>query len=186
METDSQRRANDATLTEAHVVRLLSIEDRADWGGGLELRKDGVYRRDWTDDELRLLSPGEFAAVVGSGRGRMLLRLPCTLDELEAFASAECLLDSFIARRLHLLRVVTRPPALAALPPRTPLMQTNRERVLLALRTAGFDPLVLPSPPKGAACPAKSAARTGAGLSTASFDHAWKALMNAGEVARLP
>lgn len=101
-----EQRANDATLTEAHVVRLLSVEDLDDWGVGLVLRKDGIYRRDWTDDELRPLSPNEVAAIGGSSRGDLLLRLPCTLDDLETFASAECLLDPFIVRRFHLLRLI--------------------------------------------------------------------------------
>lgn len=107
MESDAAQRATDATLTEAHVVRILRLdESRGDWGGGLALRPGGVYRRAWTDDELRLLSADEFAAVVGTGRGRLLLALPCTLDEFAEFVAAEHLLDPFIARRLHLLRVM--------------------------------------------------------------------------------
>lgn len=115
MESDSTQRANDATLSEAHVVRILLIEDRADWGGGLVLRKDGIYRRDLVDDGLRTLTPREFATVVGSsGRGHQLLRLPCTIDGLEAFVRAEGLLDPFIARRLHLLRAIARRRAAGA------------------------------------------------------------------------
>ena len=98
MESDSTQRANDATLSEAHVVRILLIEDRADWGGGLVLRKDGIYRRDLVDDGLR----------------HQLLRLPCTIDGLEAFVRAEGLLDPFIARRLHLLRAIARRRAAGA------------------------------------------------------------------------
>ncbi|MBN8507126.1 MAG: hypothetical protein J0L57_00790 [Burkholderiales bacterium] len=71
------------------------------------------------------------------------------------------------------------------LPSREPLMQTNRERVLIALRAAGFDPAMLPPVPSGTACPAKSAARAGARLTHSSFDHAWKALLASGEAVRL-
>lgn len=61
-------------------------------------------------------------------------------------------------------------------PSRKPLMEQNCERVLDALRSSGFDPLALPRVYKGKACSAKTAARSGAGLSDAAFDHAWRDL----------
>lgn len=60
--------------------------------------------------------------------------------------------------------------------PRVPLMQANVERVRRALVASGYDPADLPPNPRGRACPAKTAAREGAGLQAAAFEHAWKAL----------
>jgi len=71
-----------------------------------------------------------------------------------------------------------------ALSSRVPLMQTNQSRVLAALRAAGFDPLGLPPLHNGATCRARRAAKGGAGLTDATFDHAWKALRAAGELVR--
>lgn len=71
-----------------------------------------------------------------------------------------------------------------ALPERVPLMRTNQDRVLSALRAAGFNPLSLPPSPRGTSCPAKQAARAGANLTKAAFDHAWKDLGTAGELVR--
>lgn len=68
--------------------------------------------------------------------------------------------------------------------PRVPLMEQNRLRVLDALRLAGFDPIALPPFKKGKKCPAKSAAKTGADLSDASFSHAWRDLSESGRVCR--
>lgn len=200
MEIDTERRANDATLTEAHVVRLLSIEDRADWGVGLVLRKDGIYRRDWTNDELRLLSPNEFAAIVGSGRGGLLLRLPCGLDEFERFVDAECLRDSVIDRRIHLLRVtlrrrcvnedraaetvagLARQPMISVRPVQRQV--AHEAAILQALRRDGFDPLRLPAVRVGKVSPAKRAARTALSkMSTAVFDKAWERLRASGGIA---
>lgn len=74
----------------------------------------------------------------------------------------------------------------AELPPRKQLMQANRERVLSALRSAGYKPEALPPVPAGKACPAKAAARNGAALSPASFDHAWSDLSESGVIRRQP
>jgi hypothetical protein len=73
-----------------------------------------------------------------------------------------------------------------ALPERQPIMASNRERVLAALRAAGFDPADLPPFTKGLDCPAKTAARDGAKLSKAAFDHAWKELSAEGAIIRRP
>lgn len=56
------------------------------------------------------------------------------------------------------------------------LMQRNKEVVLKALRDAGHDPLALEPRPPGKAWKPKADARSRSGLSTATFDHAWKAL----------
>lgn len=72
------------------------------------------------------------------------------------------------------------------LPQRKPLMQSNRERVLKALRDAGYDSGALKPLRNGLACPAKSAARAGAGLTEGAFEHAWKALLRDGDVKRRP
>ena len=72
------------------------------------------------------------------------------------------------------------------LPPRQPMMQSNRERVLKALRSAGLDPAALPPIRNGVACPSKAAARAGAKLTVHSFDHAWKELFGSGKVVRRP
>lgn len=64
----------------------------------------------------------------------------------------------------------------AAAIPRVPLMVANVERVRRALRAAGFNETALPPVQRGRPCPAKAAARAGAGLTDPSFDHAWQAL----------
>lgn len=56
------------------------------------------------------------------------------------------------------------------------LMQRNKEVVLKSLRDAGHDPLALEPRPPGKAWKPKADARSRSGLSTATFDHAWKAL----------
>ena len=59
--------------------------------------------------------------------------------------------------------------------------------VLAALRRGNFDPKQLPRYPAGKASPAKQAARTAlvrpGGLTQDVFDHAWKRLRAAGEIA---
>jgi hypothetical protein len=69
-------------------------------------------------------------------------------------------------------------------PPRRPLMEQNRQRVLEALRAAGFDPLALPYTPRGRICPAKQAASVAAGLPPHTFRRAWSELSKAGELRR--
>lgn len=85
-------------------------------------------------------------------------------------------------------RTAAGPPAPPSAEPRlplkrVPLMEVNRNRVLVALRDAGFDPLALPRF-RGRRCPAKCAARDAAKLPQAAFEHAWKDLMKAGEIRR--
>lgn len=88
------------------------------------------------------------------------------------------------AERTDVAPISGEPAPQAEMPRRAPLMQTNAERVLAALHNAGFDPKALPPLPIGVACPAKTAARTGAGLGEHSFDHAWKALQTEGRLTR--
>lgn len=187
-------------LRSVDVARLLRIDDPQDWGGGLVLRSAGVHRRESEADRQawRMLSPEERAAI--GEPGELVLPLPCTIDELERFVKVEGLRDGYIERRLRLLKVIaaaslrddaTSPEGLTAgqrgtqtRPPQK--MEWNRQRVLQALRDSGFDPLALPSMPKGRTCPAKAAARDRAGLGKAAFDHAWSDLSESGGIRRTP
>lgn len=100
------------SLRSVDVGRLLRIEDPSDWGGGLAVRSDGVFRREFDRDSdrqiWRLLSPEERAAI--GDPDECILALPCTLDQLEAFVDTEGLRDAYTDRRLRLLRAFAREP----------------------------------------------------------------------------
>ncbi len=111
---------NEIELGSVDVGRLLQVDDWADWGGGLQLRPDGIYRQDFLADQQawRLLSPKERAAV--GEPGMRLLALPCTVDQLENFVVAEGLRDAFIDRRLRLLKAIWRAQTPAPQPEAVP------------------------------------------------------------------
>lgn len=95
-----------SALRSVDVGRLLTIDDSEDWGGGLALRRDGIFRRDFDVDRdaWRMLSADERAAI--GQPGELLLAMPCTIDDLERFVSAAGLADGYIERRLRLFRVL--------------------------------------------------------------------------------
>jgi hypothetical protein len=101
----SKSDGTDGCLTAAHVQRLLLIEDCRAWGGGLELRDDGVYRRALDEDVLAALPLRDQAAALGTGAG-LVLGLPCGFGELQQFVVSEGLADRWVVRRIKLLRAV--------------------------------------------------------------------------------
>ncbi|HNU11374.1 MAG TPA: hypothetical protein PKJ45_08415 [Rubrivivax sp.] len=146
--------------------------------------------------EAELDRPG-MGRALGDGAARQAAELALTGQRLAALLGSphardgELLgvVDAFAGRApsAEPLQPLPAGPAPAGpLPQRQPLMETNRQRVLAALRAAGFDPAALPRLRDGATCPAKTAARAGAGLSGGAFDHAWRELLRSGVVAREP
>jgi hypothetical protein len=95
----------DRSLKAGHVQRLLLIDDSRDWGGGLELRDDGIYRRALDADALATLPLRDQAAARGAGAG-LVLRLPCALDQFKQFVADEGLADAWVLRRIALLRAI--------------------------------------------------------------------------------
>jgi hypothetical protein len=95
----------DGCLTAAHVKRLLLVERRSDWGGGLELRDDGIYRRALDEAVLETLPLRDQDTALGRGAG-LVLRLPCGFDQLEQFVASEGLADRWVLRRISLLRAM--------------------------------------------------------------------------------
>lgn len=72
--------------------------------------------------------------------------------------------------------------ATQAIPPRVPLMERNKEAVLVALRNGGFDPVSLEPYVPGKEWRPKQEAKKNSGLTKASFDHAWKGLAAEGKI----
>ncbi len=169
-------------LTRTDVERLLAIDDPRDWGGNLALRSDGIFRQEFDERLLATLTREERAAVLGDRQG-LLLALPCSPAEFGAFAVAECLLPQRIVDRW--LRWIGRAPAAApeVAPKPLPRQRAQEMAILAALRNAGFDPLALPRPAPGKACPAKAGARAALpAMTDCVFDKAWQRLRNSREI----
>lgn len=172
-------------LTRTSLKRLLKIADDRLWNGNLALRDDGVYRLVPSDDLRSDLPEREFRAI---GEPGLVLALPCTFEDFATFIDAEGLGEPYIERYLRLGRFgpVNQAGARAGTRvPGKPTMLANEESVLVALRRAGYDPLLLPPLKSGQTCPAKAAAKKGCGLGKSPFKHAWDNLCASKAIRRM-
>jgi hypothetical protein len=128
----SENDDSDRCLKAGHVQRLLQIEDCREWGGGLELRDDGIYRRAVDADTLATLPLPDQIAARGAGAG-LVLRLPCTLDQFAQFVADEGLADEWVQRRVARLRAIAGTRAVKAAPAITVSAgRVLKKRVLVA------------------------------------------------------
>jgi hypothetical protein len=119
---------DDRCLSVGHLQRLLLIEDSRNWGGGLELRDDGIYRRALGAEVLAMLPLRDQAVARRTGAGPVL-GLPCSFDQIEQFVADEGLADRWVLRRIALLRAIAgarAPQGEAMQPPPVPVRPRRR------------------------------------------------------------
>jgi len=127
---------------------------------------------------LRVLDP----LTLGPNRlpvGAALLRAKVAVEDLREWLRGTRRMDVVVGEEAARSGSADAPQPI---PPRVPLMERNKEAVLVALRNSGFEPTQLPPYAPGKAWHAKQEAKKGSGLSDAAFDHAWKALTAEGKI----
>lgn len=70
------------------IEDLLQIESPCEWEVNLRLSDEGIYRRKFNEQDLRLMTRQERRSLLGDRQG-LLLKLPCSRTELGDFIRRE-------------------------------------------------------------------------------------------------